>query len=445
MIQRYALPEMEEIWSDASRYSRWLEIEVLAVEARSLHGHVPAEDAALIRRNASFDVDRITDIERTVRHDVIAFLTSVSESLGDESRHVHYGLTSSDVLDTCLATQLRDSGELIMHALDSFGESIAALVERTRGVPCMGRSHGMHAEPTTMAIKFAGFYTEYQRCRERLGNGLQAACVGKVSGAVGTFAHLDPSVEEYICSRLRIGIEPVATQVVARDRHAELMYALSAIGCLLERFATEVRHLQRTEVGEVEESFRKGQKGSSAMPHKRNPIVSERLCGLARLLRGYLVSALEDTALWHERDISHSSAERFIFPDSCGITLYMLRKAAELAAGLRILPEAALENISRAGERYHSQEVMLALAEAGLTREEAYALVQTAAMKAMDSGTGLLDTLKTDPGVSGILVPGALDDRCSLDYHLRNEDAIIRRAGLPVPGKTLLAVPMEGE
>lgn len=309
----------------------------------------------------------------------------------------------------------------------------------------MGRSHGMHAEPTTMAIKFAGYHTEYRRCLDRLKNGIRTACVGKISGAVGTFAHLDPSVEEYVCSRLRIGTEPVATQVVARDRHAEFMYALGAIGCLLERFATEVRHLQRTEVGEVEESFRKGQKGSSAMPHKRNPIVSERLCGLARLLRGYLVTALENTALWHERDISHSSAERFIFPDACGITLYMLRKAAELATGLRILPAAALENISRAGERYHSQEVMLALAEAGLSREDAYALVQTAAMKAMDEGTGLLDALKADPGISCILEPGALDARCSLDYHLRNEDAIIRRAGLPVPGGPSLADPMEGE
>jgi adenylosuccinate lyase len=434
MIERYAIPEMEAIWSDRSRYSRWLEIEILAVEARSLQGAVPEEDLRLIRENASFDPDRVDEIERTVRHDVIAFLTSVSESLGPESRHIHYGMTSSDILDTCLATQLRDSGRLITEALDAFGESLAGLVSRTRGIACMGRSHGMHAEPTTLAIKFAGYHAEYQRCRSRLESGLRSACVGKVSGAVGTFAHLSPSVEEHVCGRLGIGVEPVATQVVARDRHAEFVFALAAIGCLLERFGTEVRHLQRTEVGEVEESFGSGQKGSSAMPHKRNPIVSERLCGFSRLLRGYLLAALEDTALWHERDISHSSAERFIFPDACGIALYSLRKAVELAAGLRVFPEAVRENILAAGDRYHSQTVMLALSEVGLSREEAYSLVQAVAMKAMEEGTGFLDALRIDGTISSLLAPAVLEERCSLDYHIRNEDAIINRLGLSVSG-----------
>jgi len=432
MIARYAVPEMEAIWSDRSRFSRWLEIEILAVEARALQGAVPEEDLARIRERASFDPDRIDEIERTVRHDVIAFLTSVSESLGPESRHVHYGMTSSDILDTCLATQLRDSGRLILEALDAFGAALAGLVARTRGIACMGRSHGMYAEPTTLAIKFAGYYAEHLRCRERLVNGLRSACVGKVSGAVGTFAHLSPSVEEHVCSRLGIGFEPAATQVVARDRHAELMYALAAVGCLMERFGTEIRHLQRTEVGEVEESFGAGQKGSSAMPHKRNPIVSERLCGLARLLRGWLTTAMEDTALWHERDISHSAAERFIFPDACGVALYGLGRAAELASGLRVFPAAIEENLLEAGERYHSQAVLLALSEMGFSREDAYAVVQAAAMRAMEEGTGFLRTLRADPRIAGLPDPALLERRCSLEYHIRNEDAIIARVGLPV-------------
>lgn len=431
MIDRYSIPEMADIWSTESRYSRWLEIEILAVEARAEAGLVPPEDMRMIKAGASFDVRRIAEIESTVRHDVIAFLTSVSESLGPESRHIHYGMTSSDVLDTCLATQIRDSGRLITRELEALKDSLGDLVRRTRGVICMGRSHGMFAEPTTMGLKFAGFYSECLRVMERLEKGLESSCVGKISGAVGTYAYLDPSVEEYVCRRLGIRAETVATQVVARDRHAEFIYALASLGGMLERFGTEVRHLQRSEVGEVEESFGKGQKGSSAMPHKRNPIVSERLCGLARMLRGHLQVSLENTALWHERDISHSSAERFIFPDACGIALYMLRKAVPLVDGLRVFPERAMGTLESAGDRFYSQSLLLALIDRGLSREDAYGMVQKAAMSAMERDDSFLDTALADPEITALVSGQDLENICSLEYHLRNENNTLARLGLP--------------
>ncbi len=435
MIERYSVPEMTEIWTTESRYSRWLEIEILVVEARAEAGLVPLEDCRKIRSDASFDVRRVEEIERTVRHDVIAFLTSVSESLGPESRHVHYGMTSSDVLDTCLATQIKDSGALISGELDRLGEALKDLVGRTRGMLCMGRSHGMFAEPTTMGLKFAGFYSEHLRVKERLEAGLQSACVGKISGAVGTYAHLDPSVEEFVCGRLGIGYEQVATQVVARDRHADFIYALVSLGGLLERLGTEIRHLQRSEVGEVEEPFVKGQKGSSAMPHKRNPIVSERLCGLARMLRGYLLSSMENTALWHERDISHSSAERFIFPDACGIAFYMLRKAVALVEGLRVFPRRSLEIVRSAGDRFYSQSLLLALIRKGATREEAYGVVQNVAMRAMDRNRSFLEEAGEDPGILSRLTADEIGEICTLEYHLRNENNTLGRLGLLDDGK----------
>ncbi|MCD4776651.1 MAG: adenylosuccinate lyase [Candidatus Aegiribacteria sp.] len=430
MIERYSIPEMRDIWTTESRYSRWLEIELLAVEARVESGSVPVEDFERIKEKASFDADRVAEIENTVRHDVIAFLTSVSESLGPESRHIHYGMTSSDILDTCFATQIRDSGELIMKELDALGEALKGLIQRTRGVLCIGRSHGMFAEPTTLGLKFAGFYSEYLRVRKRLNDGLNSACVGKISGAVGTYAHLDPMVEEYVCGKLGIGIENVATQVVARDRHADFIYALASTGGLLDRLGTEVRHLQRSEVGEAEESFGKGQKGSSAMPHKRNPIISERLCGLARMLRGYLIPSLENTVLWHERDISHSSVERFIFPDACGITMYALRKAVSLVSGLKIFSKAVAGNIDSAGDRFFSQTILLALIDAGLTREEAYRLVQNVAMSAMENEKGLLDMVKNDRKIGEYITRDEIDRRCTLEYHLRNENNTLDRLGL---------------
>lgn len=427
MIGRYAIPEMTEIWSRRSRFDRWLEIEILAVEARARQGLVPPGDLELIRKNASFDIDRIDEIEARVRHDVIAFLTSVSESLGPESRHIHYGMTSSDILDTCLATQIRDAGGLIREALVEYRDSLAGLVERTRGIACMGRTHGMYAEPTTMALKMAGFLAEAQRCLQRLDAGMDEACRGKISGAVGTYAHLDPAVEEYVCRRLGIRPETVSTQVVPRDRHAAFLYALCSIGGALERFATEVRHLQRSEVGEAEERFGGGQKGSSAMPHKRNPIVSERLCGMARLLRGYLLVGLEDTALWHERDISHSSAERFVLPDACGVALYSLRKGAGLAAGLTIDERVVRRNLKAAGDRFYSQSVMLALVDTGMSREDAYALVQRLSMEAMSSGRGLLEAMLGSPDLLDVLSEDRIREVCSLQRHLRNETGILRR------------------
>lgn len=430
MIDRYSLPRMEEIWTTESRYSRWLRIEILAVEARAEAGYVPVEDLREIRDKASFDIERIAEIEKIVKHDVIAFLTSVSENLGPESRHIHYGMTSSDILDTCLATQIKDAGKMIMDELDNFGDALAGLVRRSRGILCIGRSHGMYAEPTTMGLKFAGYYSEYLRNRDRLEAALRSSCVGKLSGAVGTYAHMDPSIEKYVCDRLGIGIEIIATQVVARDRYADFIFALAAIGGLLERFGTEIRHLQRTEVGEVEESFGTGQKGSSAMPHKRNPIISERLCGLARLLRGYLLSSLENTALWHERDISHSSAERFIFPDSCGITLYALSKAVALASNLRIFPDAVERNMKMAGDRFYSQTILLALLDRGFSREAAYQLVQRVVMKAMEQETGFIDAVKRDVEFAEILSRDEIDEICALEYYLRNEDNTLDRLGL---------------
>lgn len=430
MIKRYSIPEMENIWAPASRFARWLEIEILAVEARCNQGFVSAEDLLIIRKNARFSVARINEIEEVVRHDVIAFLTSVSESLGAESRFIHYGMTSSDILDTCLATQIRDAGKLILDSLMDFSNSLAELTLRGRGIVCIGRSHGMHAEPTTMALKFAGYYSESIRCKEKLQTALESACVGKISGAVGTYAHLDPSVEEYVCKKLGIGREDVATQVVARDRHADFLYALASIGGLFERFGTEVRHLQRTEVSEVEESFTKGQKGSSAMPHKRNPIVSERLCGLARLLRGYLIPGLENTALWHERDISHSSAERFMFPDACGITLYALRKATALASGLQLFPDNIKANLDKSEGRYYSQSILLALVNRGLTRENAYAIIQETAMATMKKKTNFLEGVKTNKVVLSYLDVAEIEKVCSIEHQLRNEEIILGRLGL---------------
>ncbi len=430
MIERYAIPEMTQIWTTEARYSRWLEIEILAVEARTIAGLVPVEDFEKIKKNASFDTQRVNEIEAVTRHDVIAFLTSVSESLGLESRFIHYGMTSSDILDTCVAMQIRDSGVLIKQALVTYGEALKGLVQRSKGIVCMGRTHGMNAEPTTMALKFAGHYSEYLRCLKRLENSLASSCVGTISGAVGTYAYLDPSVEEFVCEKLGLSVEEVPTQVVARDRHAEFLYALAAIGGAMERFATECRHLQRTEVGEVEERFGKGQKGSSAMPHKRNPIVGERLCGLARLLRGYLQVGLENTALWHERDISHSAAERFIFPDACGVTLYGLQKAADLASGLRIMKDAVAENVEKAGDRYFSQGIMLAMSKNGLTREESYALVQKIAMHAMEHGESFAAAALSQGEITRVVPEQELSRICTIDNHLRNESYILGRLGL---------------
>lgn len=430
MIERYIIPEMVNIWSRESRYSRWLRIELLAVEARVLSGDVPRKDYEKIKKQAAFEPDKIDEIEKTVRHDVIAFLTNVSEHLGKESRHLHYGMTSSDILDTALAMQIKDAGELLVLDLDNYGKALRHLIEKTRGIACIGRTHGMFAEPTTMAIKFAGFYTEYVRNRKRLTTAIQHASVGKLSGAVGTYAHLPPEVEQYVCEKLGIIHEDVATQIIPRDRHAEFIWALASVTNGLERFALEIRHLQRSEVGEVEESFTVGQKGSSAMPHKRNPIISERLSGIARLLRGYLTTAMENTILWHERDISHSSAERLILPDACGITLYALRKAAVLAKELRIYPEKIKTNLKNAGDSFFSQSILLALIDRGKTREEAYALVQKSAMKALKSSKSLPEILKNSSDILQIISSEEIDEVCEMGKLLKQEAIILKRTGI---------------
>lgn len=427
MIGRYAIPEMTEIWSRRSRFERWLEIEILAVEARARQGLVPPGDLELIRKNASFDIDRIDEIEARVRHDVIAFLSSVSESLGPESRHIHYGMTSSDILDTCLATQVRDAGGLIREALVEYRDSLAGLVERTRGIACMGRTHGMYAEPTTMALKMAGFLAEAQRCLQRLDAGMDEACRGKISGAVGTYAHLDPAVEEHVCHRLGIRPETVSTQVVPRDRHAAFLYALCSIGGALERFATEVRHLQRTEVGEAEERFGGGQKGSSAMPHKRNPVICERVCGMARILRANAVAALENMPLWHERDISHSSVERVILPDSTTALYYMLVKFHGVAKGMQVYAENMRRNLDLTHGLLYSEGVLLALVDKGLTREDAYALVQRSAMESWNSGEDFRALLAGDADVTAHLSSDEIENCFDLEGHLRNTRKVFER------------------
>ncbi|MBN1433530.1 adenylosuccinate lyase [Candidatus Fermentibacterales bacterium] len=431
MIERYSVPEMEEIWSRDSRFARWLEIELLATEARVLSGDVPLEDLESIRAGARFDAARIDEIEARVRHDVIAFLTCVSEGLGPESRHLHYGMTSSDVLDTCLATQIRDSGRLLVDALEKLLDSLRDLCLRTRGLVCMGRTHGMYAEPTTYALKFAGFHSECARALDALRSAVEQASFGKLSGAVGTFAHIPPGVEEHVCSKLGIGAEPVATQVVPRDRIAGFLWALCRAGNMLERFAQEIRHLQRSEVGEVMEAFRAGQKGSSAMPHKRNPIVSERLCGMARLLRGYLLVGLENTALWHERDISHSAAERFILPDACGVALYSIRKAEELARGLTINGRAVARNLEEAGDSYYTQTLLLALIDGGMSREEAYGIVQSLALAEDEAGdVSFVDRAAADPAIRKTLGEDRVRELCRLERLVSREDSILERAGV---------------
>lgn len=427
MIDRYSIPEMTDIWSDESRFARWLEIEVLAVEARVGLGRVPREDLDLIRTKARFDAGRIAEIELETRHDVVAFLTNLSENMGPESRHIHHGMTSSDILDTATAMQLRDSSILIGMALDDYRDGLVSLVERTRGIPCIGRTHGMHAEPITLALKFAGHLAECGRAKTRFLAAVGEVCVGKMSGAVGTYAHLEPSVEEFVMGRLGLGRETVATQVVARDRHAAFLLSLALIGAALERFATEVRHLQRTEVGEVEESFGTGQKGSSAMPHKRNPIQSERLCGFSRLLRGYALVGMEDAVLWHERDISHSSAERFVLPDACGVACYALSRGAELARCLRIFPDEARKNLDAGGDRYASQSVMLAMVDRGFTRDRAYAAVQRAAMRAQERNTSFLDEAACEEDISSSLDLLSLSRLCSIERHLEHENEILAR------------------
>ncbi|HJR45588.1 MAG TPA: adenylosuccinate lyase [Actinomycetota bacterium] len=428
MIPRYSRPEMAEIFSERAKFSRWLDIEVLAVEARVRLDEVSVEDLSLIKQRAGFDVARIEEIEATRHHDVVAFVENVRENVGDAGRHIHYGMTSSDVLDTATAVALRDAGDLLSEGVGRLAETIRRKALERRGTLMAGRTHGVHAEPTTFGAKLAGWVFELNRDRERLRRARDAVAVGKISGAVGTYSQLSPEVEGYICDRLGLGIEDAATQVVARDRHAEFLAAIAITGASLERFAQEIRHLQRTEVREVEEPFAEGQKGSSAMPHKRNPIICERICGLARLLRGYAQTGFENVPLWHERDISHSSVERITLGDACILLDYMLDKMRWVMEGLVVNPERMLENLENSYGLVHSQTVLTKLLSKGaLQREEAYALVQRNAMVAWDEGRHLKELLKSDTEVTAHLDPAEIEECFDHERYVRNAETIFQR------------------
>ena len=430
MIPRYTLPRMGAVWEPAARYARWLEIEILACEAWAELGVVPREAVAEIRAKAGFDPDRVDAIEREVRHDVVAFLTAVAERVGPASRYVHLGLTSSDILDTALALQLRDAADILLDDLDRLAAVLRRLALEHRTTVMIGRTHGVHAEPTTFGLKAAGWYAEAGRHAERLARARAGIAAGKLSGAVGTFAHVPPAVEEYVCRRLGLAADPVSTQVVSRDRHAEFLAVLAGIAASLERFATEIRHLQRTEVREAEEPFAEGQKGSSAMPHKRNPVSCEQVCGLARVVRANAQAGFENVALWHERDISHSSVERVILPDSTILADYLLVRTAEILEGLRVFPERMRRNLEATRGVIFSQQVLLALARAGVAREAAYRIVQRHAMRAWEEGEDFRALLLTDPEVAGVLPPADVEKCFDLGYHLAHVDAIYARIGL---------------
>jgi adenylosuccinate lyase len=421
---------MRALWSDQRKYEIWLEIETLACEAMAGLGQIPAEDARAIRERARFSIPEILEIEKRTNHDVIAFLENVASSVGPAARWMHQGLTSSDILDTTLAVQMASACDLLVRGIDEVRAAAAEQARAHKFTPMMGRSHGIHAEPVTFGLKMALMFDEFGRVRERLLQMRERVAVGKLSGAVGTRAHLDPRVEEEVCTKLGLRPATLSTQVVQRDRHAEFVTVLALAASSVDRWATEFRHLQRTEVLEVEEYFAAGQKGSSAMPHKRNPITGERLSGLARVIRGFAVTAMENVALWHERDISHSSAERIILPDGCTLLDYMLFLLARLVRGLQVYPENMLANMEKSRGLYASQAVLLKLTEKGLERQSAYEAVQRAALKTWAGDGEFLANLSADPEISAALSPAELQDACGLDRHFRHVDHVFRALGL---------------
>jgi adenylosuccinate lyase len=429
MIERYTLPEMGKIWEDEFKFSTWLKIEILACEARAKLGEISEKDVDVIKVKAKFDVKRILEIEEITKHDVIAFLTNVAEYVGPESRHIHYGMTSSDILDTTLSFQMKTAGELLLKRLYQMKDVLKKKAIEHKSTICVGRSHGIHAEPTTMGLKFALWYEEIKRDINRLNDAVQEISVGQISGAVGTFEHLTPKVEEYVCEKMGLKPASVSTQVIQRDIHAQFMSILAIIGATLEKIAVEIRHLQRTEVLEAEEFFSKGQKGSSAMPHKRNPIVSERVSGLARILRSNSISALENVALWHERDISHSSVERITIPDSCIALDYMLHLMIKLIDNLIIYPENMLKNLNITRGLVYSQTVLLKLINKGITREAAYNIVQTAAMDVWnDKNINLKDKLLKSDEVLKFLNEKEIEEIFNSERMLDNIDYIFSRS-----------------
>lgn len=430
MIERYSRPEMARVWSEETKFQKWLDVELAIVDAWAEKGVVPQEDAEAIRRKARFDIEAIWGYWQTTQHDVTAFLRSVADSLGPEGRWVHLGATSSDVWDTATALQLREAAELLERDLVALCVALERRAVEFKDTLCIGRTHGVHAEPTTFGLKLAGWVSEVRRQQRRLAEAKADVAVGKLSGAVGTHATIPPDVEETALRNLGLAVEPVSTQVVPRDRHAAFVATLALVGASLERFATEIRHLQRTEVLEAEEPFGEGQTGSSAMPHKRNPEKCERICGLARVLRGYALTAYENVALWHERDISHSSTERIVLPDACLALDYMLALFTDVMAGLQVYPERMRENLELTQGLVFSQRVLLALVEKGLSRTDAYAVVQRNAMRAWKERTPFRGLLERDPEVTSRLTAGDLDELFDYGYFVRYVGDAFARLGL---------------
>ncbi|SFS75256.1 adenylosuccinate lyase [Marininema halotolerans] len=430
MIQRYTRPEMGAIWTEENRYRAWLEVEILACEAWAELEVIPREDVQAIRKNAQIHVDRILEIEAETRHDVVAFTRAVAETLGPESKWVHYGLTSTDVVDTALSYLIKQANDILLQDVDRFLDVLKAKALEHKDTVMMGRTHGVHAEPTTFGLKMGLWYTEMKRNRDRLVQAMETVAVGKLSGAVGTYANIDPFVEEYVCRNLGLLPAPISTQTLQRDRHAEYLSTLALIATSLEKFAVEIRGLQKSETREVEEAFAKGQKGSSAMPHKRNPIGSENITGLARVIRGHMVTAYENVPLWHERDISHSSAERVILPDATILLDYMLNRFSTIVANLTVFPENMKRNMTRTFGLIYSQRVLLSLINKGLKREEAYDRVQKLAMKAWEEGIQFRQLVESDDQIPTILNEEEIADCFDYQYHLQRVDELFHRLGL---------------
>ena len=427
MIPRYSRPEMTAIWAPENKFRIWFEIEAHACDAQAALGVIPKEAAETVWARGKFEIDRIDEIERETRHDVIAFLTNLAEHVGPEARFVHQGMTSSDVLDTCLAVQLAQASDILLADLDALLAVLERRAREHKDTVCIGRSHGIHAEPTTFGLKLAGHYAEFARNRRRLEAARAEIATCAISGAVGTFANIDPEVEAHVAEKMGLQVEPVSTQVIPRDRHAAFFATLAVIASSVERLATEIRHLQRTELREAEEYFAPGQKGSSAMPHKRNPVLTENLSGLARMVRAAVIPALENVALWHERDISHSSVERMIGPDATVTLDFALARLTGVVDKLVVYPEAMRANLDRLGGLHNSQRVLLALTQKGMSREDAYEAVQRNAMQAWENGASFLDFLKSDGAITGVLSAAELEDLFDLAYHSRHVDTIFAR------------------
>ena len=430
MIERYTRPKMGAIWSDENRFQAWLAVELAVVEAWERRGVVPADALAEIRSKAAFDVDRINEIEQTVQHDVIAFLSNVAEHVGPSSRFIHLGMTSSDVLDTALALQLHQAGEVLLEGCDSLLQALKDKALKYKELPSVGRTHGVHAEPVAFGLRFARFYEQLIRARARLQDAWQSVSTGKLSGAVGMYVHLDPEMEEEVLAALGLRVAPISSQIVSRDRHADFLSAVALVGTVLESIALEVRHLQRTEVGEAREGFRKGQKGSSAMPHKRNPINAEKICGMARLLRSNMHAAYENVALWHERDISHSSVERVILPDSTIALDYLLALTGKLIENLVVDEDAVKRNLDLTGGAVFSEGLLLELVKAGKTREDAYAVVQRIAHDALDRKIPVHEAALEDRELIDAIGQKKIDNVFDVRHALRHTDAIYKRLGM---------------